>query len=102
MSDASFQEDLVLELAEVVLSLGVDVNTADQQGNTTLHDAVRIGLESVVEFLAVRGADVRARNDRDQTALALAETLLPVPGTNGRRTTRPEIADLLRSFGADD
>ena len=102
MSDASFQEDLVLELAEVVLSLGVDVNTADQQGNTALHDAVRIGLESVVEFLAVRGADVRARNDRDQTALALAETLLPVPGTNGRRTTRPEIADLLRSFGADN
>ena len=102
LSEANVQEELVRQLAEVVLSLGVDVNGADQGGNTALHDAVRTGLASVVEFLATRGANVQARNNRDQTALGLAETPLPVPGTNGRRATQPKIAELLRSFGAGE
>ncbi|MDE2907098.1 MAG: ankyrin repeat domain-containing protein [Acidobacteriota bacterium] len=93
------QEALAMGLARVVIALGVDVNTADERGETPLHDAVRNGYASVVEFLVRRGADVRAANNRDQTALTLAETPLPVPGTNGRRATRPEIAALLRSYG---
>ncbi len=93
------QEALAMGLARVVIALGVDVNTADERGETPLHDAVRNGYASVVDFLVRRGADVRAANNRDQTALTLAETPLPVPGTNGRRATRPEIAALLRSYG---
>jgi len=100
--DRGLHEDLVLRLAEVVLDLGVDVNAVDQRGDTALHDAVRNGWESVVKLLAVRGADLGARNERDQTALALAETLQPVPGTNGLRTTRPKIAEILRGFGAEN
>ena len=96
------QEALAMGLARVVIALGVDVNTADERGETPLHDAVRNGYASVVEFLVRRGADVRAANNRDQTALTLAETPLPVPGTNGRRATRPEIAALLRSYGDDE
>ena len=95
-------EALARELAGVVLALGVDVNTADDRGETPLHDAVRTGYASVVELLARHGADVRARNQRDQTALTLAETPLPVPGTNGRRATRPEIAALLRTYGGGE
>ena len=75
------------------------MNTAGARGNTPLHDAVRNGFLPVVEFLTRHGADAQARNDRGQTALTLAETPLPVPGTNGRRATRPEIAALLRSYG---
>ena len=97
--DHGDQEARVLELARVVMALGVDVNAADERGETALHDAVRTGFASLVEFLVQRGADVRAANNRDQTALTLAETPLPVPGTNGRRATRPEIAALLRSYG---
>ena len=93
------QEALAMGLARVVIALGVEVNTADERGETPLHDAVRNGYASVVEFLVRRGADVRAANNRDQTALTLAETPLPVPGTNGRRATRPEIAAFLRSHG---
>ena len=96
------EEALARELAGVVLALGVDVNTADDRGETPLHDAVRTGYASVVELLAQHGADVRARNQRDQTALTLAETPLPVPGTNGRRATRPEIAELLRIYGGGE
>ena len=102
MPDPGDHERLIVEMARVVLDLGVDVNATDQRGNTALHDAVRTGFETVVEFLAERGASVQATNDRDQTALTLAETALPVPGTNGRRATRPAIAELLRRFGAND
>ena len=96
------QQQLTLALVRVVHGMGVDVNTADARGNTPLHDAVRNGFLPVVEFLARQGADAQARNDRGQTALTLAETALPVPGTNGRRATRPEIAALLRSYGVGE
>ena len=93
------QQQLTLDLVRVILGMGVDVNAADGRGDTALHDAVRTGYLPVVEFLAGRGADAQAANERGQTALTLAETPLPVPGTNGRRATRPEIAALLRSHG---
>lgn len=95
-------ERLTLELARVVLDLGVDVNQADDRGNTALHDAVRTGFGPVVDLLAAHGADLDAPNDRGQTPLGLAETSLPVIGTNGLRSTQPEIAARLRELGADD
>ena len=96
------QEELTLDLARIVLDLGVDVNQADDRGNTALHDAVRTGFASVVDLLAARGADVDALNDRGQTPLVLAETSLPVLGSNGLRSTQPEIAARLRELGADE
>ena len=96
------QEELTLDLARIVLALGVDVNQADDRGNTALHDAVRTGFASVVDLLAAHGADVDALNDRGQTPLILAETSLPVLGSNGLRSTQPEIAARLRELGADE
>ena len=96
------QERLTLDLARVILDLGVDVNQADDRGNTALHDAVRTGFASVVDLLAAHGADLDAFNDRGQTPLILAETSLPVIGSNGLRSTQPEIAARLRELGADE
>ena len=100
--DPDDEERRTLELARIVIDLGVDVNAADQRGNTALHDAVRKDFASVVELLVARGADVNAVNERDQTPLVLAETPQTIPGTNGLRGTRPEVAELLRSLGAND
>lgn len=94
------QEQLTLDLTRTVLGLGVDVNQVDDRGNTALHDAVRTGFASVVDLLAAHGADVDVVNDRGQTPLVLAETRLPVPGTNGLQSTRPGIAARLRELGA--
>ena len=96
------QEQLTLDLARTILDLGVDVNQADDRGNTALHDAVRTGFASVVGLLAAHGADLDVPNDRGQTPLILAETSLPVIGSNGLRSTQPEIAARLRELGADD
>lgn len=98
--DREAEEKLSLNLVNIVLDLGVDVNLADGRGNTPLHDAVRMQFESVVELLATHGADVNAANERGETPLDLAETNLGIPGTNGLRTTRPRIAELLRELGA--
>ena len=96
------QEQLTLDLARIILDLRVDVNQTDDRGNTALHDAVRTGFASVVDLLAAHGADLDAPNDRGQTPLILAETLLPVIGSNGLRSTQPEIAARLRELGADE
>ena len=98
--DRATEEGLTLDVANIVLDLGVNVNKADQQGNTPLHDAVRVGFKSVVELLASHGADVNATNEQGETPLALAESNLSILGSNGLRSTRPEIAALLREFGA--
>ena len=99
-ADLAEEEQLTLELARIVLDLGVDVNAANQRGDTALHHAIRRDFESVVELLAARGADLNATNERGQTPLTLAETPQSVPGTNGLRATRPAIAELLRRLGA--
>ena len=96
------EEGRTLELARILIDLGVDVNAADGRGNTPLHDAVRKDFGSVVEFLVASGADINAVNQRDQTPLILAETPQSIPGTNGLRGTRPEIAELLRRLGAEE
>ena len=98
--DAADEEQLTLGLAQIALDLGVDVNRADDSGNTALHDAVRRGFGLVVEFLVSHGAALEVANERGQTPLHVAETPQPIYGTNGLRTTRPEIATLLRSLGA--
>ena len=100
--DRAAEERRTLELARILIDLGVDVNAAGRRGDTALHDAVRKNFGSVVELLVARGADVNAANQRGQTPLALAESVQTIPGSNGLRSTRPEIAALLRRLGAGD
>lgn len=99
--DPADEERRTLELASILIDLGLDVNAASRRGDTALHDAVRKRFPSVIEFLVAQGADINHVNQRDQTPLVLAETVQGIPGTNGLRSTRPEIAVLLRRLGAE-
>lgn len=98
--DQADEEQRTLELARILIDLGVDVNATSRRGDTALHDAVRKSFPSVIEFLVANGADINGANQRGQTPLVLAETVQGIPGTNGLRGTRPEIAELLRGLGA--
>ena len=100
--DLEEEERRTIELARILINLGVAVNAADRRGQTALHHAVLKNFDSVVEFLVSQGADINALNQRDQTPLLLAETVQTIPGTNGLRDTRPEVAELLRRLGAVD
>jgi len=57
----------------LMLDLGLDINAANDNGDTALHLAVTgRGSPEIVRFLISRGANLQARNKRGQTALAAA------------------------------
>jgi uncharacterized protein len=68
-------ETEVLKAVEVALSLGADLNAADNNGETAMHAAAYKNLPKVVKFLAARGARIDRWNRPDKfgwTPLAIA------------------------------
>ena len=94
-----------LEAVKVALDLGVDVNAADNVGDTALHLAASRRLNPVVQFLVDAGAKLNVRNKKGQTPLAMAgsstnrfDTDSPTAKTGNSNST----ADLLRKFNAKE
>jgi hypothetical protein len=59
---------------ERLLELGLDIDAANDAGDTALHAAISgRGSEAIIRYLLGRGADAAAANARGQTPLALAE-----------------------------
>jgi len=98
--DLYAEEQRTLALAKILIDRGIDVNAADDRGQTAMHHAVLKNFPVVVQYLALRGADIAVVNGREQTPLVLAETVQTIPGTNGLRGTRPKVAEVLRGLGA--
>jgi len=98
------EERLTLEAARLAVELGVDVNAANDAGDTALHDAVRQRFNSVIQFLADRGADLNVKNKRNQTPLALALADRRGAGADGDQSgsDRQSTAALLRKLGAKE
>ncbi|TDI24476.1 MAG: hypothetical protein E2P06_07045 [Acidobacteria bacterium] len=99
--DPGLDERLSLEAARLAVELGVDVNAANHRGDTPLHDAARLGYNSIIQLLADHGADVNVQNTREQTPLSLAEARQPLTG-NYNDNDHTSTADLLRRLGAQD
>ena len=87
------EERLAREAVAVALELGADVDAANDAGDTALHAAASHGMNSVIELLASRGADLRAQNRRGETPLTLA---VYADGIGGDRFVREDTAALLR------
>jgi uncharacterized protein len=73
-------ESRVLEAVTAAVSLGADVNAANQAGDTALHSAASQGYDTVVQFLADHGAQLNVKNKRGLTPLAA----LLAPPARGR------------------
>jgi ankyrin repeat protein len=68
-------DDEAVETLALLLELGLDVNAANDAGDTALHAAVSgRKSEPIVKFLLSQGADPRKANGKQQTPLALAES----------------------------
>jgi ankyrin repeat protein len=57
-------EEDSIEVLMMLLELGLDVNAADDQGNTAMHGAASRGADAVVRFLAARGSRLDAKTKR--------------------------------------
>ena len=57
---------------DLLLDLGVNINSVDKDGNTCLHYAVMSNIPRVVKKLLVRGANRELKNIKGQTPEMLA------------------------------
>jgi len=89
--DQGTEEDAVAAI-DLLLGIGLDINAANEAGDTPLHAAVGgRGSERIVEALVDRGADLNVANGRGRT---------PLDAALGSRQDRSAIARLLESAGA--
>jgi ankyrin repeat protein len=79
------QKDAI-EATKMLMARGVDVNTANDLGQTALHFAAQKGSEKVIEFLAESGAKLDARDKRGKTPLDIASGI----GLGGNSEGVPE------------
>lgn len=73
-------EDECLETVKWLLTLGADVNTVDQHGETAMHGAAYKSLPKMVQLLADRGAKIEIWNHKNKsgwTPLLIAEGFRP-------------------------
>ncbi len=63
--DAGTEEE-VLEVVELLLELGDDINAVDDNGETAMHGAAYKNLPRVVEFLAANGANIDVWNEENR------------------------------------
>ncbi len=62
----------VIDTIDLCLKAGVDVNSADNRGDTALHGAAQMGWDQVVQYLAGHGADLMAKDQKGLTPLDAA------------------------------
>ncbi|MCP4546281.1 MAG: hypothetical protein GY835_07435 [bacterium] len=79
-----------VEIAQLLLDAGADVNCGDTDNSTPLDDASVLGRAEMVAFLLTRGANVHHRDNKGDTALSFA-----VSGNSW------EVAQLLLDAGSD-
>ena len=91
-------EEKAVEALTVGLEFGIDINAANEHGETALHAAAYHNANRVIEFLVEAGAHIDATNAAEQTPLRIAEGHLICCTTYVRHT---EAAERLRGLGAD-
>jgi hypothetical protein len=102
-------ERRALEAVKVVLELGADVNGTNSAGDSALHVGALKRFDTVIQYLAEKGATLEAKNRSGETPMAVAlKPLPPPPGTQIAtqgfvlRDDGPKTAEVLRSLGAKE
>src|SRR5688572_33185962 len=75
-NETAGEEPEILEAAQLLLDLGVDVNAVDANGETAMHGAAYKNLPKVVQFLSNKGANIEIWNRKNKygwTPLLIAE-----------------------------
>jgi ankyrin repeat protein len=98
-ADEHTTESQMSEAVKILLDRHVNVNAADDSGQTALHFAA-LSMDSVVELLVKNGADLGAKDRQGRTPLDMALGK-GGPGRAGAAAVpRPTTIELLRKLGA--
>ena len=81
LAAAGTPESKALEAVQLLVDHGVDVNAYNANGQTILHSAAARGANSIVQYVAEKGARLDRRDKQNRTALDVALGL----GGGGRR-----------------
>jgi ankyrin repeat protein len=100
LGENSLKQAPLLEAAKLAVKAGADVNAADEMGNTALHYAAYLRVDSVVQFLVENGARMDVRNKFGETPLWLSELALQFFGGGTYQILQSSTGDLLRKLGA--
>jgi ankyrin repeat protein len=90
------EERQVVEALRILVDLGADVNRPNAPGDTAVHAAAALGMNTVISFLSERGADLSARNKAGRSPLDVARRDDGV----GASVVREDTVAVLRKLGA--
>ena len=82
-----------LKAVELAIALGGDVNAVNEHGQTAMHGAAYMGVDSIARFLAERGAKIDVVDKYGQTPLVIADGIY-VGGAFVARKTRSSSSRL--------
>jgi ankyrin repeat protein len=74
--DSAGTEDEAIEVVQLLLDLGADINAVDDEGKTAMHGAAFMSWNKLVQFLADHGARIEVwnrKNNRGWTPLMIAQ-----------------------------
>jgi ankyrin repeat protein len=90
------EERLAGEAVKLAISLGGDVKVPNNAGDSALHAASALGMNTVIQLLVDNGADPNLKNKAGRTPLAVARRSTGV----GETVVNERTAALLRKLGA--
>jgi uncharacterized protein len=91
-----------IEMAKMLLDAGANINSVNNNGQSSLHAAARMDMKDLVRFLGERGANLDIKDRNGSTALDIAEGRTGTaarPGTSGPEK-HPEVAAVLQELMA--
>jgi len=92
-------EAQAIETVKLCIEAGVDINAADNRGETALHGAAREGYTEVVKFLVQHGGKLDVKSKRGFTPLDAAEGHAGGAGFDGSAgVPHPEAAAAIREL----
>lgn len=86
-------ESSAVESLRLMIELGGDINAVNPAGQTPLHGAAVLGLDTIIRFLADHGAKLDIKDKQGRTPLDVA---------NDGRRLRTSTIELLRKLGGVD
>jgi ankyrin len=92
------EERQAVAVVKLIVEFGGDVNAQNSVGDTALHAASQLGMNSLIQFLADSGANLNATNKAGRTVVAVARRENGI----GNTVVRSDTVTLLHKLGAKD